>query len=415
MTGRAPACDRRGLRSTASRGGRSKHHLLLTRALPTPEQNNEGWTPLAFAARGAPKKDAQPSSWLKLAEALLAAGASTSPTTSKGFQPLHCAPPPPPTKRIRRSPHAAQSHAPRLTLFLPFQNRLRPHSTLSRGAHPIPHPRASRRRPLRRRVRLQPRDGGGGAAARGRRRRRRDQGGHPAAARRRLPRLRRLRRDTGAPPPSPHAAGAPPRPSQAVSTSRHALRPKRHVCCSRLPSHPHRRRTTRRSPSRPTPAAAPRSTSPRCAACAPSRASCSCSSPRRCAPRRAAALERCIRLAAALERCSALLRPHIRLSHAATRLSQTLREQIQSSLQLLTRLAALERCSALHTRICSCYSRVWRAQCVAGSRPRRPPPRRPRRRARSLPPSRRSFPATRSQRSIRSATRTATRSRRRGT
>ena len=93
-----------------------KHHLLLTRALPTPEQNNEGWTPLAFAARGAPKKDAQPSSWLKLAEALLAAGASTSPTTSKGFQPLHCAPPPPPTKRIRRSPHAAQSHAPRLTL-----------------------------------------------------------------------------------------------------------------------------------------------------------------------------------------------------------------------------------------------------------------------------------------------------------
>ena len=138
MTGRAPACDRRGLRSTASRGGRSKHHLLLTRARPTPEQNNEGWTPLAFAARGAPKKDAQPSSWLKLAEALLAAGASTSPTTSKGFQPLHCAPPPPPTKRIRRSPHAAQSHAPRLTLFLPFQNRLRPHSTLSRGAHPIP-------------------------------------------------------------------------------------------------------------------------------------------------------------------------------------------------------------------------------------------------------------------------------------
>ena len=156
MTGRAPACDRRGLRSTASRGGRLKHHLLLTRALPTPEQNNEGWTPLAFAARGAPKKDAQPSSWLKLAEALLAAGASTSPTTSKGFQPLHCAPPPPPTKRIRRSPHAAQSHAPRLTLFLPFQNRLRPHSTLSRGAHPIPHPRASRRRPLSAQTRAPP-------------------------------------------------------------------------------------------------------------------------------------------------------------------------------------------------------------------------------------------------------------------
>ena len=53
--------------------------------------NNEGWTPLTFAARGAPKKESQPESWLQLVEALLLAKADTAATTSKGFQPLHYA------------------------------------------------------------------------------------------------------------------------------------------------------------------------------------------------------------------------------------------------------------------------------------------------------------------------------------
>lgn len=53
--------------------------------------NDQGWTPLAFAARGAPKKEVQPESWLQLAEALLRAKADTAATTSKGFRPLHYA------------------------------------------------------------------------------------------------------------------------------------------------------------------------------------------------------------------------------------------------------------------------------------------------------------------------------------
>ena len=82
----------RSLVLTAAREGNVASVLALLEYGCDPNTpNNEGWTPLAFAARGAPKKEVQPESWLQLAEALLRAGADTAATTSKGFQPLHYA------------------------------------------------------------------------------------------------------------------------------------------------------------------------------------------------------------------------------------------------------------------------------------------------------------------------------------
>ena len=77
---------------TAAREGNVASVLALLEFGCDPSTpNNEGWTPLAFAARGAPKKERQPESWLQLAEALLRAKADMAATTSKGFQPLHYA------------------------------------------------------------------------------------------------------------------------------------------------------------------------------------------------------------------------------------------------------------------------------------------------------------------------------------
>ena len=82
----------RSLVLTAAREGNVASVLVLLEFGCDPSTpNSQGWTPLAFAARGAPKKESQPESWLQLAEALLRAKADTAATTSKGFQPLHYA------------------------------------------------------------------------------------------------------------------------------------------------------------------------------------------------------------------------------------------------------------------------------------------------------------------------------------
>ena len=82
----------RSLVLTAAREGNVASVLVLLEFGCDPSTpNSQGWTPLAFAARGAPKKELQPESWLQLVEALLRAKADTAATTSKGFRPLHYA------------------------------------------------------------------------------------------------------------------------------------------------------------------------------------------------------------------------------------------------------------------------------------------------------------------------------------
>ena len=82
----------RSLVLTAAREGATESvQALLAMQLDPNTPNLEGWTPLAFACRGAPKKDKHPASWLTMVESLLEAKADTTATTSKGFQPLHYA------------------------------------------------------------------------------------------------------------------------------------------------------------------------------------------------------------------------------------------------------------------------------------------------------------------------------------
>jgi len=82
----------RSLTLTAAREGHveSVQALLEHRADPN-VPNNDGWTPLHFACRGAPKKKAHPAEWASIVEALLHAGALVDAHTSKGFVPLHYA------------------------------------------------------------------------------------------------------------------------------------------------------------------------------------------------------------------------------------------------------------------------------------------------------------------------------------
>ena len=114
----------RSLVLTAAREGNVASVLALLEFGCDPSTpNNEGWTPLAFAARGAPKKERQPESWLQLAEALLRAKADMAATTSKGFQPLHYA--------------CASNHAAAVRVLL--QRGANPSATTDVAGPPLDH------------------------------------------------------------------------------------------------------------------------------------------------------------------------------------------------------------------------------------------------------------------------------------